>query len=211
MRIEALAKPAGSWCGNCKPGAGCTIYPDRPQECRDFICGYLMNAELGDEWKPNHCKIVLVSEHDGNRIVAQVDPQRPDAWRRDPYYRHLKKWAARSLPFRGQVIAAVGRRMYMIFPDRDVDLGVFGLDEFIVVEEVQTPVGVRLEARKVDKNDPRARAFAAPNAAVPASAETRSRTPSALGSAGKTLLELVAGWIATMAEMAAWLPLEVLG
>ena len=50
--------------------------------------------------------------------------------------------------------------MYMIFPDRDVDLGVVGLDEFIVVDEVSTPFGTRLEARKVSKDDPRAQAFA---------------------------------------------------
>jgi hypothetical protein len=162
MAIVELGKPAGSWCPNCKPGVGCAVYPERPGECRTFICGYLMNPELGEEWKPSRCKIVLASEQDGNRIVAHVDPQRPDAWRREPYYGLLKKWAARSLPFRGQVIAAVGRRMYMIFPDREVDLGIVGLDEFIVVDEEPTPFGIRLEARKVSKDDPRARAFEQP-------------------------------------------------
>ena len=160
MRITALEKPAGSWCRNCKPGAGCVIYPDRPQECRSFNCLYVLNAELGEEWRPSRSKIVLVSEQDGNRIVAHVDPQRPDAWRREPYYGQLREWAARSVRFRGQVIAAVGRRMYMIFPDRDVDLGTVGLDEFIVVDEVPTALGVRLEARKVTKDDPRAQSVA---------------------------------------------------
>ena len=83
-----------------------------------------------------------------------------DAWRREPYYRQLREWAARSVRFRGQVIAAVGRRMYMIFPDRDVDLGIVGLEEFIVVDEMPTPLGVRLEARKVAKDDPRAQSVA---------------------------------------------------
>ena len=105
-------------------------------------------------------EIVLVCDQDGNRIVAHVDPQRPDAWRREPYYGLLKEWAARSVRFRGQVIAAVGRRMYMIFPDRDVDLGTVGLDELIVVDEVPTPLGVRLDALKVAKDDPRAQAIA---------------------------------------------------
>jgi hypothetical protein len=30
MAIEALAKPAGSWCRHCKPGQGCAIYAERP-------------------------------------------------------------------------------------------------------------------------------------------------------------------------------------
>src|ERR1700686_1993314 len=160
MRIAALDKPPGSWCKNCRPGSGCTIYTERPQECRDFVCLYLINAELGDEWRPSQSKIVLVSEQDGNRIVAHVDPQRPDAWKQQPYYQQLKLWAARSVAFRGQVIACVGRRMYMIFPDRDVDLGIVGLDEFIVVNEVRTPFGVKREALKVGKDDPRAQSAA---------------------------------------------------
>jgi len=151
MRIATLDKPAGSWCRNCKPGTGCVIYFDRPDECRAFNCLFVLNAELGEEWRPSRSRIVLVSEQDGNRIVAHVDPQRPDAWRRAPYYGQLKDWAARSVRFRGQVIAAVGRRMHMIFPDRDVDLGEVGLDELIVVDEVPTPLGMRLEARKAAK------------------------------------------------------------
>jgi hypothetical protein len=71
----------------------------------------------------------------------------------------LKDWARRSMSFRGQVIAAIGRRMFMIFPDRDVDLGIVGLDEFIVVNAVETPAGPRLEAAKVGRDDPRARRF----------------------------------------------------
>ena len=133
------------------------VHGERPQECRDFVCLYLISPELGEEWKPSRSKIVLVTEKDGNRIIAKVDPQQPDAWKRRPYYQQLKEWAARSMSFRGQVIAAVGQRMYMIFPDRDVDLGIVDPDDFIVVDEVRTPSGVRWEAAKLGKDDPRAR------------------------------------------------------
>jgi hypothetical protein len=157
MAIAALDKPPGSWCRNCRPGRGCVIYGERPQECRDFACLYLISPELGEEWKPSRSKIVLVTEKDGNRIIAKVDPQQPDAWKRRPYYQQLKEWAARSVPFRGQVIAAIGQRMYMIFPDRDVDLGIVDPDDLIVVDQVRTPAGVRWEAAKISKDDPRAR------------------------------------------------------
>ena len=161
MAITALDKPAGAWCGHCRPGReGCTIYPTRPEECRTFTCLYLLDARLGEEWRPSNSKIVLVTEMDGDRIVAHVDPQRPDAWRLDPYYRDLKKWARMSLPFRGQVMVCVGRRAFMIYPDRDVDLGICGLDEVIIVNERQTPTGVEFEPLKVSRDDPRARRFA---------------------------------------------------
>ena len=159
MEIATLGKPPGSWCWNCKPLRGCAIYADRPRECENFNCLWLINPKLGEEWKPNRCKMVLVTDLDGKRLVAHVDPRQPDAWKRRPYYAMLKDWAQRSMSFRGQVIAAVGRRMYMILPDRDVDLGVVGLDDFIVLDEVETPTGIRLEPAKVGRDDPRARRF----------------------------------------------------
>jgi hypothetical protein len=159
MEIATLGKPPGSWCWNCKPPHGCAIYADRPLECRNFNCLWLVNLRLGEEWKPSRCKMVLVTDLDGGRLVAHVDPRQPDAWRRHPYYAMLKDWARRSMAFRGQIIAAVGRHMYMIFPDRDVDLGIVGLDEFIVVNAIETPTGIRLEPEKVGRDDPRSRGF----------------------------------------------------
>jgi hypothetical protein len=159
MAIATIAKPPGSWCWHCKPPRGCTIYANRPQECETFNCLWLINPKLGEEWKPNRCKMVLVTDCGGKRLIAHVDPQQPDAWKRQPYYAMLKDWAQRSMSFRGQVIAAVGRQMYMIFPDRDVDLGIVGLDEFIVVSEIEIAMGVRLEAAKVGRDDPRALQF----------------------------------------------------
>lgn len=92
--------------------------------------------------------MVLVTDLGGKRLVAHVDPRQPDAWKRRPYYAMLKDWVRRSMSFRGQVIAAVGRRMYMIFPDRDVDLGTGGLDEFIVASEVRNRYGCQAGGSK---------------------------------------------------------------
>jgi hypothetical protein len=161
MKISEIEKPQGVWCGHCKPRSGCGIYAERPQECRTFYCGYLTNPDFGEEWKPNQSKIVVTPELEGNRIVAHVDPQRPDAWRQEPYYSELKSWAARAVPYRGQVVACVGRRMYMIFPDRDVDLGIVGDDDRIITGERTTSHGVQLEAYKLHKDDPRAQNLAA--------------------------------------------------
>jgi hypothetical protein len=156
LKILELNKPQGAWCQHCKPGAGCKIYTERPLECRTFHCGYQTQAELGEEWKPDRSKIVLVVEPEANRITAHVDPQRPDAWTREPFHTQLRQWAAAAAPHRGQVIATVGRRAFMIFPDRDTDLGLVDDDELIVTTERKTPFGVELVASKIHKDDPRA-------------------------------------------------------
>jgi hypothetical protein len=133
------------------------VYASRPRECGNFFCAYLTNPELGEEWKPSHAKFVVAYELDGKRIAVYVDPQRPNAWKQEPYYSKLKQWAEAAVPYRGQVLACVGRRTYVVFPDRDVDLGVVGDDELILTHERTTSLGVQLEASKIHKDDPRAK------------------------------------------------------
>ena len=59
--IPELNKSIDSWCRHARPGVGgCSIYPDRPPSCRDFNCGWLVGArELGDEWFPARCKMIV--------------------------------------------------------------------------------------------------------------------------------------------------------
>lgn len=147
LRIVALDKPKSVWCEHCVAKKSCGIYDTRPDECRDFYCGYLTLAELGEEWKPSKSKIVLASDLNGSRVTAHVDPKRPDAWKQEPYYSTLKKWSKAAVPHGGMVMACVGARMYVIFPDRDVDLGLVGPEDRIVTNEQRTPQGIRLEAR----------------------------------------------------------------
>ena len=155
MKIDALNKPRGVWCRNCRPEWGCVVYQDKPQECTTFMCGYLTDPRLGEEWKPSKSKIVLVTDSSGNRLVAHVDPQRPNAWKQEPYYSGLKEWARSGLPLGKQVAVCIGQRTYFILPDRDVDLGIVGDDDCIVTGERATPDGIRLDVQKVHKDDPR--------------------------------------------------------
>jgi hypothetical protein len=157
LEVKVLNKPPGVWCAHCKPGSGCAIYSERPRECGDFFCDYLTNPGLGEEWKPIHSKIVVASELNGARIAVYVDPQRPNAWKQEPYYSRLKQWAKAAVPHRGQVLACVGGRTYVVFPDRDVDLGFVGEDELILTSERMTPLGVELDASKIHKDDPLAK------------------------------------------------------
>ncbi|MFL6857402.1 MAG: YkgJ family cysteine cluster protein [Allosphingosinicella sp.] len=155
FRIDSLAKPRDEWCRHCAIGRGCTIYDSRPVECRRFHCGYLFWPQAGEHWFPGRSKMIIVSEMDGTLLSIHVDPARPDAWRQAPYHADIRQWAAWAAPAGHRVTVFVGRRAIVIFPDRDVDLGILAEDERTLVLCHRTPAGMHLEALKVKADDPR--------------------------------------------------------
>jgi hypothetical protein len=87
-----------------------------------------------------------------NRITVHVDPARPDAWRRHPFYRAMKDWSRHAAGKQGQVVVTIGKRAIVIFPDRDIDLGVMGADELIVTGQRRSSEGAYLEAYVVARD-----------------------------------------------------------
>jgi hypothetical protein len=151
LRIPELDKAHGVWCRHARPGHGCAIYADRPQSCRNFVCGYLASPELSEEWHPVRAKLVMVREPNGG-ITAVADPGRPDAWRAEPYYSQLKSWARQGIDARRQVIVRIGSRTIAILPDKDVDLGHMDFGEQVVIEAEEGPFGVVYNARKASQS-----------------------------------------------------------
>ena len=100
-----------------------------------------------------------------------VDPGRANAWREEPFYSQIKRWAVAAAANRGQVIVWQGRNTIAILPDRDKDLGEVRPDQFIVTAAKQGPRGPILDVFVVDKDDPRAGALGlsetTPQAAAP--------------------------------------------
>lgn len=132
MEIEALAKPAGNWCPHCRPKHGCAIYQERPAECADFNCLWLLNARLGEQWRPSKAKFVLTTSKDG--IEVRCDPGFPDAWRREPYATGIRQWAVSGDTHDVTVLIITSRRMILITGEREFDLGIVGVDQRIVRE-----------------------------------------------------------------------------
>lgn len=132
MEIETLAKPAQRWCPHCRPKRGCAIYQDRPSECADFQCLWLLNDRLDARWKPDRAKFVLTTSEDG--IEVRCDPGFPEAWRRQPYHSEIREWAISGETHDVTVIVIIGTRMILVTRERDFDLGVVGPDERIVRE-----------------------------------------------------------------------------
>lgn len=141
MAIEALAKPAGSWCPHCGSGRGCVIYPTRPAECRDYSCLWLLDDRLDQRWKPSRSKLVLTTSQDG--IEIRCDPGFPNAWREQPFRGQIQAWAASGALHDVTVLVIVGQKMILVTPDREFDLGVVRPDQRIVREiSGQQVVGV---------------------------------------------------------------------
>ena len=86
-------------------------------------------------------------------LAALVDAQRPDAWKREPYYSRFKVWSEGALASNGQVLILVGQRCIVVLPDRDVDLGVVAADEKVIVQAPGAG-SPRAEAYKLHKDDP---------------------------------------------------------
>jgi hypothetical protein len=145
LPIRELEKPENQWCVHCRPGnGGCGIYAERPASCRGFACDWLVNPHLGDEWYPARAKMFVHYNYDplGNMgLYIIVDPARPDSWRREPYFSHLKTWALNNLRARKmRVYVAVGRHTFLILPDAAIET----TDKFHIV----VPIGPdRWEAR----------------------------------------------------------------
>ena len=80
---------------------------------------------------------------------VQVDPGQANAWKREPYYSQLKRWAVASIPMRRHVFVHVNKTTTIILPDRDVALGTIAPDERIVTRERATPQGPSFDVEKV--------------------------------------------------------------
>ena len=134
-RIEAFDKPVGVWCAHCAPGrGGCTIYETRPDECRTFLCAWLTSPALGPEWRPNKCKMFV--RHEGNLIAIHVDPGDPQAWRREPFFRQIKAFAASAAGTAQQVAIYIKDRVIVVLPNKEVDVGTMKPGDHLVVREL---------------------------------------------------------------------------
>ncbi len=116
LSVAELEKEPGTWCGLCDAKAGCNAYAERPTECRDFYCGYLLDPALDERWKPSHCKLVVTQEEQLGETLIHNDPARPDAWRREPFHSQILAWASAAAAEGGKVIVWQGDAKIAVMP-----------------------------------------------------------------------------------------------
>jgi hypothetical protein len=152
--VPEVPKLAGKWCQHCTPGRGCAIHPTRPQQCRDFNCLWLTEATITPAWKPERSKMVLSIFPLNGFMYVQVDPGAPQAWRKQPYYDQLHKWAEVNLQKGRHVIVFVNDVATLIMPGQDVPLGSMKPTDGFSVRQTVGPAGPTYEVVRADRSAP---------------------------------------------------------
>jgi len=158
--VQEIEKPRGTWCVKCAVSIGCTIHKTRPQACRNFFCGYMLRPIIGDHWRPEISGMVIVWAPERNRIAINVDPDRPNVWREEPYYSDIAMWATIYPPDTMQIILYTGYHVQAFLLDGVIDLGILPEEDLIVTEMVHSPTGFRPKIYAMKPDDPRAAEFA---------------------------------------------------
>lgn len=152
LAIEALKKPMGTWCTNCSSKNGCDIYPDHPQECKDYQCGYLvLDKVFGEIWNPVKSKMVVTPGLNGKRLRVNVHPSYPSRWKEEPYYSELRRIAQKLDPKSMQLLICVGRKTTVMLPNEDVYLGEVAEDEEVWTTVTKTQFGFQVAAKIIAK------------------------------------------------------------
>src|SRR5579871_2500808 len=119
LPVRELDKPAGRWCIHAVPGSGCAVHAARPSACRQFFCAWRLDSNLGPEWKPDVCRFVLALDPACQALMVMVDPGRPLAWKREPYYSRLKQFSEASFRLGKKVLVDLKGDITVMLPDRE--------------------------------------------------------------------------------------------
>jgi hypothetical protein len=135
MIVPELKKPSGVMCSHAVAGKGCTIRDRRPLACHQYFCGWRLDPNIDALWKPEICGFVLAIELYFSALLVMVDPDRPLAWRMEPYHSRLRDWAGRAFKENKRIIAMVAGEATVVLPDRDVPIGRIGMGDEIVLSQ----------------------------------------------------------------------------
>ena len=88
-------------------GSGCGIYESRPPVCRQFLCGWRLFEELGDDWRPDQSGVLA---------LRMAPDELPTAWRGAPYGVHLVVIGGEAAVMRPAFAAYVARLLASRIP-----------------------------------------------------------------------------------------------
>jgi uncharacterized protein len=101
LKIPQLGKEARVPCQHLA-SSGCGIYAGRPQVCREFLCGWRLFEEMGDDWRP---------DLSGVMALRWSPAELPAAWKTAPYGVHLLVIGGEAAVLRPAFIDYVARTM----------------------------------------------------------------------------------------------------
>jgi hypothetical protein len=155
LEVQALAKPRQKWCPHCTVGTGCATYETRPEECRGFYCGWMMDANVPEHWAPKLSRMVLAYKIDQNQIMLHVDGDRADAWTRPPYIDDLRAWAGYAAEHGRVFLVRTVREVWALLPQGPKNLGPVRDEQVVLGARHATPTGPRHDVIVVEPDDPR--------------------------------------------------------
>jgi hypothetical protein len=112
MGIPELKKRAWDECSHVAAGIGCKIYSERPNSCRQFICGWLLDPYMGEDLKPENCHVVFYQRGE-QHIVGTCDAVYPDAWRAPNVIAFMQRLAKANAPRRKVILMEKGRTWFI--------------------------------------------------------------------------------------------------
>jgi hypothetical protein len=115
LGIPELKKKAWDRCPHVALGTGCTIYAERPNSCRKFTCGWLLDPDMGPDLKPEICHVVFFQINE-QHILGCCDADYPDAWRKPNVIEFVHR-LAKSLGSGRKVILREKHQTWLVTED----------------------------------------------------------------------------------------------
>jgi hypothetical protein len=143
--IKSLGKEGNKWCAYAKISRGCIQYEQRPQDCREFSCEWLKDAEWGQEWFPGKAKFYLALKPSGI-LVVMADPSAPSSWRKPEYIAPLRKKSTELLEEGNYVLVLMGQRAFIILPHKELETKLPPEGYTLTLRPIQKGVEVDFEA-----------------------------------------------------------------
>ena len=117
LSVEELDKPPMVACTHCQASSGCRMYQERPTECRQFYCGYLLDPALDERWKPSRSKLIVAFDEYPYAVAIHVDQASPGAWQKEPFYPQIRRWALAAARRNAQVVVWQGDTKTIVSPE----------------------------------------------------------------------------------------------
>ena len=147
--IEDFEKKPGTTCHNVRPEGGCGVWGLHPKACQEFKCLWLKHDDMNGQWRPDHAGFVLRLEPNGTTLAVDVDHDRPNAWRQEPYYSQIKLWSDVMPKAEGLVLVYAPEGLYVITPMEDLFLKAPKRGDVLETGMEDTLFGVRPYARVI--------------------------------------------------------------
>lgn len=81
FKVTETNSPEYEYCTYCEPGNGCSIYEDRPKECRATSCLWYKQEQIPKSLRPDKLGICFELPSFCRVMIGYLSKDRRDAWK----------------------------------------------------------------------------------------------------------------------------------